>query len=345
MGALTRRQRFAAIAIPALAVVAAGCGADNGGTDDASEDNAITIYSGRDEDLVQPLIDMMAEETGLEIEVRYGDTSQMANQLVEEGERTSADLFLGQDAGALGALVQEGLLAELPPETLDQVAEDFRDDNDHWVGISGRSRVLAYAPDRVEELPDSVLELTDSEWEGRVGIAPTNASFQSFVTALRVIEGEDAARQWLDGMQDNDVQLFENNRAMLDGLENGEIDISLNNHYYWYQRVEEFGADAITAELHYLPGGDAGGLVNVAGAGILASSDNPEGAQTALEYLLSAEAQEYFTQETWEYPLIPGVEVGEGMPELADLEQPDIDLSDLRSLDETMEMIREAGLE
>lgn len=348
MNTIPQRFKLALLAVPAFALMATACG--NGGDDSASgddgetSDEAITIYSGRDQELIDPLIDLMRESTGLEIDVRYGDTAQMANQIQTEGENTNADLFIAQDAGALGLLVQEGLLADLPSEITDQVPAEYQATNGEWVGISGRSRVIAYSPDNVDEVPDSVLDLTDPEWEGRVGIAPTNAGFQAFVTGLRVIEGEEAAQQWLEDMVANDVRTFENNRAMLDGLETGEIDISLNNHYYWYERMKET-PDDVTSELHYLPSGDAGGLVNVAGAAITANAENAEGARTALEFLLSEEAQGYFTNETSEYPLVDGVALGEGLPEVDSLEQPDIDLSDLHSLDETVEMLREAGLE
>ena len=345
MNTLPQRFKLALVAVPAVALMATACGnGGNSGDGGDGADDVVTIYSGRDQELVDPLIDMMRESTGLEIDVRYGDTAQMANQIVTEGEGTNADLFIAQDAGALGLLVQEGLLADLPSEVTDQVPAEYQATDGEWVGISGRSRVIAYAPDNVDELPDSVLELTEPEWEGRVGFAPTNASFQAFVTGLRVIEGEEAAQQWLEDMVANDVQLFENNRSMLDGLETGEIDISLNNHYYWYERMQET-PEEVTSELHYLPAGDAGGLVNVAGAAITANADNPEGALTALEYLLSEEAQSYFTNETFEYPLVEGVPVSEGLPGVDTLEQPDIDLSDLHSLDETVAMLREAGLE
>ncbi|GAB3694001.1 iron ABC transporter substrate-binding protein [Nocardiopsis oceani] len=347
MNTIPQRFKLALVAVPVFALMAAACGGDgNGGAasgDDDAED-AITIYSGRDEELIEPLIEDMREATGLEIDVRYGDTAQMANQIQTEGDQTNADLFIAQDAGALGLLVQEGLLAELPGDITDQVPDEYQDGNGEWIGLSGRSRVIAYAPDNVDEVPDSVLDLTDSEWEGRVGIAPTNASFQSFVTGLRVIEGDETAEQWLEDMADNDVQLFENNRAMFDGLETGDIDLSLNNHYYWYERLKET-PDEVTSELHYLPVADAGSLVNVAGAAITADAANPEGAQTALEFLIGEEAQTYFTEETSEYPLVDGVPPNEDLEELDSLEQPDIDLTDLHSLDETVEMIREAGLE
>ncbi|WP_052745969.1 iron ABC transporter substrate-binding protein [Allosalinactinospora lopnorensis] len=335
------RRGLLVTALPVFALFTAGCGpaADDGGGDDT-----VTIYSGREEDLVQPIIDRLEEETGLQVEVRYGDTADLAAQLQTEGDRSEGDVYLAQDAGSLGLLVQDGLLAELPSDILDRVPEEYRADSGEWVGLSGRSRVIAYDPEEVDTPPDSVMDLTGDEWEGKVGIAPTNGSFQAFVTALRVIEGDEAAQRWLQDLNDNGVQSYENNRAMLDALDNGEIAVSLNNHYYWYERVKEQGEDAVGSELHYLPDGDAGALVNVSGAGVLAASGNQEEAQQALEFLLGEEAQEYFTQETSEYPLVEGVETMEELPELSELQQPDIDLSDLHSLEESVEMIQEAGL-
>ena len=189
-------------------------GAD--GTDGASEDAAasapaegdgtVTLYSGRNEDLVQPVLDAFTDETGIEVEVRYADTAAMAAQILEEGDNSPAEAFLAQDAGALGAVAKEGRLLELPQETLDLVPETYRSQDGDWVGLTGRARVLVYNKDAVaeDELPSSVQELTEDEWAGRVGIAPTNASFQSFVTAMRVQEGDDTARQWLTDMAAND---------------------------------------------------------------------------------------------------------------------------------------------
>lgn len=283
-----RPVQLTSVALPVLALLLSGCAADGSGETD---EDALTIYSGRGEELVDPLLDQLEDETGLEVAVRYGDTAELAAQLLEEGERTEADLFFGQDAGALGALAAEGMLTELPTDITEEVPEEFRAADDTWVGLSGRSRVIAYDPQEVDSPPDSVLDVADEEWAGEVAIAPTNASFQSFVTALRVIEGEDTARQWLTDLQDNDAQLYDNNRAMLDALEDGEVSLSLNNHYYWYERIKE-DPDSVSSELHYLPDGDAGALVNIAGAGVLAPSANQDAAQEALEYLLTPEAQE-----------------------------------------------------
>ena len=333
-----------AVVAAAAALVLTACGGDDeaGGVDESK----LVLYSGRAESLVQPVIDQFEEATGTEVSVRYGSTSQLAAQLIEEGERSPADVFFGQDAGALGALTKAELLAPLPTEVLDVVDERFRAEDGTWVGASGRARVIAYNSDALDEsdVPDSVFDLTSPEWNGRVGIAPGNASFQAFVTAMRVLEGDDVTRQWLDAMADNGVERFDNNVLVLDAVDEGVVDLGLINHYYWYERIAEQGEDAVTAELKFLPGDDPGSLINVAGAGVLAGSDRGDDATRFVEFLLGEQAQSYFADETKEYPLRPGIQTTEGLPPLESIDSPAIDLSDLDSLEETLRMIEEAGL-
>jgi iron(III) transport system substrate-binding protein len=342
------RHLVAAATAAALALSLAACGDDDAGAEETAEEStaSLVVYSGRNEDLVQPIIDRFSEETGIDVAVRYAGTGELAAQLLEEGERTEADVFFAQDGGALGAIAKEGLFAELPDETLELVDERFRADDGQWVGVSGRARVIAYNPEEVpeEEVPRSVLELTDPRWSGEVGIAPTNASFEAFVTGLRVLEGDDAARAWLEGMAANDVQIFDNNIAVLDAVDNAVVSLGLINHYYWYERVAEVGEDGITARLVFPGGGDPGALVNVAGVGVVATTDAGEEAQQFVDFLLGEEAQQYFAEETKEYPLIEGVETDTALPPLEELDPPEIDLSDLDTLAETQTMIQEAGL-
>ncbi|MCK8433556.1 iron ABC transporter substrate-binding protein [Streptomyces sp. D2-8] len=332
----------AALLLPALA--ACGSGDKDSGEDDAS---SLVIYSGRNEKLVKPLLDKLEKAVGAEVEVRYGDSAELAAQILEEGDRTKAGLFFSQDAGALGALSKEGMLQKMPAATLDKVDEAYRGSGGDWVGLSGRVRVIAYNPDKVGEgdVPDSVFDVVEPEWKDKVGFAPTNASFQAFVTGMRVLEGEDATREWLQGLKANGAKTYTNNLATLDAVESGEVSLGLVNHYYWYERVAEKGEDGVDAELHFLPGEDPGALINVAGAGILADSGQSETAQKAVDYLLSEEAQTYFADETKEYPLAAGVtSTVEDLPALESLESPDIDLGKLESLQETLAMLRDVGL-
>jgi len=327
-----------------LVPVLAACGAQPGTTDATNASDPITVYSGRSEELVGPLLEQFSDATGIEVEARYGDTAEMANLILTEGENSPADVFFAQDAGALGAVAERGLLAELPSELLGRVDERFRSPDGDWVGVSGRARVVVYNTDRLEasDLPDSIFGFTDPEWSGRIGWAPTNGSFQAFVTALRVLEGEDRAREWLEGIEANDPNVYEGNTPALDAVIAGEVDVAFINHYYLMQRLAE-DPDASAAN-HFLTDGDPGALVNVAGAGVLATSEQVDAAERFIEYALSETAQSYFAEETKEYPLVGGVEPAAELPPLAEIGTPEIDLSDLSDLEGTLELLQEVGI-
>ena len=302
----------------------------------------LIVYSGRNEELVGPIIERFEEESGINVEVRYGDTAELAATILEEGQNSPADVFFSQDAGALGAVADEGILSPLPNDALNRVEERFRDPNGEWVGVSGRARVVVYNTEALSEgeLPNSILDFTDPEWNGKIGWAPTNGSFQAFVTALRAIEGEDVAREWLEGIQANDPRRYENNLAILEGVASGEIDTGFVNHYYLFQLQEERGGN-VPAANYYFQNGDPGSLVNVAGLGMLNTADNTAEAQEFLEFMLSEEAQSYFANETFEYPLIEGVPINEELVPLSDIQTPNVDLGNLADLQGTLDLLRE----
>lgn len=343
----TARRRSSSILLVLLAVVAAACGSDDGdetAADGGGEAGSLTVYSGRSEELVGPLLDRFEEDTGIEVDVRYGDTAEMAGQIIEEGDSSPADVFYGQDAGALGALASEGLLAPLDTEVIGVVDEQLRSTEDLWVGTSGRLRALVYNTEALseDEIPDSILDFTDPEWEGRLGWAPTNGSFQAFVTALRVLEGEDGAREWLEGIEANGVTVYENNVAIVEAVAAGEIDAGFVNHYYRFQ-LEADGSDMSDVENHYFGDGDPGALVNVAGVGIVEGTDEQANAERFVAYLLEEAAQTYFATETYEIPLIDGIESAADLPDLATLQQPDLDLSQLEDLEGTVALLTDVG--
>jgi iron(III) transport system substrate-binding protein len=334
------RRLLAALIAGAAALAIGACGSDDSGEESAGvsgSPDVLTVYSGRSEELVAPVF----EDFGGEVEVRYGDSAPLAATIIEEGDNSPADAFFSQDGGALGALSAEGRLEKLPKKILDKVPAAFRAEDGTWVGVTGRARIIAYGPGVDEaDLPDSPLELTEPEWAGRVGWAPANASFQAYVTALRVTEGEDVAREWLEGMIANDVQTYDSNTPIRDAIANGEIDVGLINHYYVAQLAAE--DPDYPVKIHYPPG-DLGSLINVAGIGVLSSSDNQREALRFVEYLLSEPAQQYFVNETKEYPLIKGVEPDPSLEPLADIPAPDIDLAKIADLEGTLELLRETG--
>lgn len=310
----------------------------------AAPDGTITVYSGRSEKLVKPLLDEFSAATGVTVEFRPGDSGELAAQLLTEGHASPADVFFSQDAGALGALEKAGLLAALPQTSLDIVPEAYRSTTGAWVGTSGRVRVVVYNPELAPAPPNTIDELLQPAWKGKIGFAPTNASWQSFVTALRVLRGEDGARQWLEGFKAQEPKAYERNGAVRDAVQSGEVALGLVNHYYLYEKIAAEGADKVTIENHYLAAGDPGVLVNVAGVGILKSSDNPVAAQALVDYLLSEHGQQYFTEKSFEYPLRAGVAPFEGLPPLDSLTPPEIDLADLDTLKETQQLLTDVGL-
>lgn len=311
--------------------------------------DALVIYSGRNEALVGPLLADLKKEIGTEVEVRYGGSAELAAQLREEGEagNTDADVFYSQDAGALGALSEAGMLQKLPKSDLDEVEKRFQADDGTWVGTSARARVVAYDSEKVsaKELPSDVDELLDPKWKGKVGYAPTNGSWQAFVTALRVLKGEDGAKKWLTEFKANEPQSYENNVAILDAVNDGQVPLGLINHYYFFRKAKEVGADKLRVKLHYVGGDDPLALVNVAGVGVLKGTDKQEAARKAVAFLLSKRAQQYFADETAEYPVRDGVKSTEhDLPKLSGIQSPDIDLTKLSSLEQTLKLLQEVGL-
>jgi iron(III) transport system substrate-binding protein len=346
-----RRAAAAAAAAVLLALTACGGEEEAAAAGDAGVEEAapgtLTIYSGRNEELAAPILDQLEEAIGSPVEVRYAGSSELAAQLLEEGEDTDADLFLSQDAGALGALAKEDRFAVLPAEVTGAVLEGYADAEGRWVATSARARVLAFDPAQAPEVEQmtSVDQILDAAYEGEIGYAPTNASFHAFVTALRVTKGEDGARAWLEDFAALDPQAYDANGLVLDAVDSGEVSIGLINHYYWYERVAELGADAVNARIRFLGSDDPGALVNVAGVGVLAGSAEEEAALAAVEFLLSPTAQQYFADETAEYPVVPGVTTTEhDLTPLAELTGSSVDLNELDSLEETLALLDEVGL-
>ena len=333
------------VAVVALALVGSACGSETDSSVNGDGSSApVVVYSGRSEALVGELFVAFTNETGIEVDVRYGDSGEMAALILTEGSSSPADLFFSQDAGALGAVEEASLFATLPSETLSLVESKYSSQTGNWVGTSGRARVVVYNPSLVDTPPAGIDDLLDPKWSGKIGYAPTNASWQSFVTALRVTRGEDATRTWLQGFAANKPVAYEKNAVVRDAVNSGDVALGLTNHYYLYEKIAAEGTAAVVAKNHYFVNGDVGGLVNVAGVGMLQSSKNQKSALALINYLLSPAGQEYFAQKSFEYPLVAGIAQYAELPALVDLNSPNIDLSDLKSIALTQEMLEEVGL-
>lgn len=303
----------------------------------------LTIYSGRSEEFIAPFFADWEQETGIKLNVRYGDSAELAAQILEEGKNSPADLFLSQDAGSLGAVSAAGLFTKLPTGVGARIDDLYIAANRTWIGVTGRARVFAYRPVAVSVLPQSVTDLTTPVYKGRVGIAPSNASFQAFVTALIHDKGAQFAENWLKGMKDNDAQIYLKNSAIVEAIDKGEIDLGLVNHYYTWEVSQALGRD-IEVENGFFAPGDIGNLVNVSGVGIMATSEKQQAAQDLINYLTSDAVQVKFVEDTHEYSLIPGTKAPASLPELKSIGSPKVDLASLEKVQATQDLLTKVGL-
>jgi iron(III) transport system substrate-binding protein len=332
----TRSVRLGGALIAAASAIAA-CG--------GGDDPALVVYSGRSEELVGPLIESFTETTGIDVDVLYGDSGSLALQLLEEGDDSPADVFFSQAPGPLGLIDGDGRLAPLPASVLDAVRADFRSPEGTWVGITARTRTLVFDPTRLDPtaLPPSVLDLAEGSSELTVGLAPSNASFQDFISAMRIELGDDRTLLFLDGLAQNGARTYPNNIAIVEAVARGEVDVGLVNHYYNLELRSQV-PDLATVNRSFAPG-DLGNLILISGIGVLTTSDSGDAATAFAEFLLDAAAQEFFVTETFEYPLVVGIDGPAGEPPLTDLSVAPFDLVDLgEQLTTTLTLIEQAGL-
>ena len=338
-------RKLLALATIAGAALAAAAAAQTA-TATADATTSLTIYSGREERLVKPLFDRFTKDTGIALNVRYGSSAEMAATILEEGRSGRADVFFAQEAGLLGFVAREGLLKVLPERTLNRVPARFRAPGKRWVGTSGRARVIAYNTNELTkaQVPKSIWELTKPQWKGKIGLPPTNASFQAFVAVMRIKHGEDRTRDWLLGLKENDVRFYGNNTQVVQAVGRGEVLLGLVNHYYLHNiRVQ---TPDIPVENAFLGKGDPGALVNSAGVGIVSSTKKTAAAQRLVDFLLSPWAQRFIARGPGaaEYPLIRGVRPRPGLPQLGAIKGPEINLGRLgRDLPPAVRLLNEVG--
>jgi iron(III) transport system substrate-binding protein len=328
-------------ALLAAVLVLASVGCTGGG----QAGNSLTVYSSRAESLVHPLLEKYAQETGVNLRVKYDSSAAIVATLQEEGDNSPADVVYLAESSGLGALSQQSYLSPLPNSLLERVDPRFRSSRGEWIGTSGRSKVVVYntRTQSPATLPNSVLDYTDPKWRGKIGWAPTHGEWQLLVTALRLQLGEDAARRWIEGIKANEPRTYPNLISIVQGAADGEIEVGFVNHYYVPRFIKERG-ESFGARNYFLKAGDPGALVDVSGAAILKRSKNQDTAQKFVEYLLSEPAQRYFVEQTFEYPMIKGVHGPEGLPALSELNPPNIDPDQLADLQGTLRLLRSTGV-
>lgn len=310
-----------------------------------SNADVLTVYSAQDPGLIRTMLQDFTQETGIELEFRDASDSELANQIIEEGEASPADVFLTENSPSIDVVDEAGLLAPLNQATLDQVDAPYRPSSGTWVGFAARATALIYNPAEVaaDELPASLLDLAGPEWAGRVGIAPGGVDFQAIVSAVLELEGEDATRAWLTGLERN-AQIYSSNTAIMQAVDEAEVPVGITYHYYWYRDRAQNGLVGDDAELYFFRNQDPGAFVSVSGVGVLASSDQAEEAQRLVEYLTSPAAQERLAESSaLEYAVGTGVDSAEVLPPLAGLEAPDVDPGSLNAPQVTA-LMQEVGL-
>lgn len=337
---MVRHRKFFSVLTLLIAVLSfTACTIGQSGQSDS---NSLVIYSGRSETLVEPIIAQFEADTGIDVEVRYGTTAEMAAMIIAEGNDSQADLFFAQDPGGLGTLAEAGYFMQLPDETLNKVTDRFKGPNGEWIGISGRARVVVFNTSNVapSELPVTIEGFTEPQWQGRIGWAPSNGSFQAMVTAMRSVWGEEKTQAWLEGIIANNPVSYSGNTAIVEGVGKGEVDIGFVNHYYLFRFLEDQGV-GFPVRNYFIPDGSPASLIMVSGAGVLESSNNQENAIRFIDYLLSNEGQEYFTAETFEYPVVLGIKTEDLLTPLRQLDTfaIDIDPALMADLDGTVALL------
>ena len=319
-------RRTALASVPLLALPLTSCGMFGG--------DELVIYNAQHEELIDEVAAAFTEKTGIEVELRHGSDLELANQLVTEGDQSPADVFLTENSPAMSLVQQEELFAPLDDDTLANIPDEFRPDDDSWTGFAARSTVLVYHTDAVSEaeLPASIMDLAEPEWAGRISFSPTGADFQAIVAAVLALEGEEATRSWLEGLHENG-RVYDGNNVVMESVNAGETDAGVIYHYYWYRDQEEAGDNSDNTALHYFGNQDPGAFLSLSGAGVLAGGDHAEEAQRFLAYLTGPEGQQVIADSyALEYPLNPEVSLDRaGVPSLEDLEPPRVEVSELDS--------------
>jgi iron(III) transport system substrate-binding protein len=334
------RSSIASSLVLATAVLLSGCSSS---TEQESSPRELTIYSGRSQEFIAPFLAEWEKKSGIALKIRYADSAELAAQIREEGSNSPADIFLAQDAGSLGAVSLAGLFTTLGDEVGAEIQPQYIAADRSWIGVTGRARVFAYNPRLLTDLPQSITDLANPVYKSKLGIAPTNSSFQAFVTALINAKGEDFTQKWLESLVKNDVQIFAKNSAIVEAIDSGKISIGLVNHYYTWEVSQGLGRK-ISAENGFFTSGDLGNMVNVSGAGILKSSKKYAAAEDLINYLTSQVVQSKFVAETHEYSLIADQISPAGLPSLSQIGAPSVDLESLAEIQKTQELLIKVGL-
>lgn len=314
--------------------------------EDSKDEDTLTIYNGQHKDATLALIEAFEEETGIEVEERDGSSNELAHQVVEEGDKSPADIIYTEESTPLIMLAEEDMLEEIDDKALEPIPDEYRDSDDEWVGLLARSRVIVYHPELIDEneLPSSVLDLKDSKWDDEFAFVPTSGAFQTQISAIIKLEGREAAKEWLEGLKENG-KTYKDNHAALEAVERGDIPFALINNYYWDSQAKEKGEENMDSRLYYFGNHDIGDMLTVAGAAILKSSSNKDAAQKFIAFATGVDGQQILTDKSSQYPLNDEADTT-GLKPFSELTPPEgtLDLGEYSNGDEAIELLQEVGL-
>lgn len=305
----------------------------------------LVVYSGRSESLVGPLFKQFEKDTGIKVQVRYNSTAAIAAQLLLEGKDSAADVVYLQDPGYLMLLKKANVLEKLDANLTNPANVRFRDPDNYWVGISARARVLTYnsALVKADELPKTLEGLADPKWKGRLGWAPSNASAQAHISALRHLWGEEKTESWLKKIITNQPRAFENNAALVKSVADGEIALGWTNHYYLL-RLKQQNPNITAANYVFPIPGDGGNILMISGVGITKQTRHRVAAEQLIKFLLSEKAQTYLTQDGFEYPVRAGIAIRKEAMPLEQLNSATVQQAWLADIEPTLKLLHKLDL-
>ncbi len=346
MPRLSRTTCLAAATVAAALTVAA-CGSDDGGSSGTGSPSAqsVTLYNAQHEDLLKEMTDAFTKETGIKVNMRNGDDLEMANQLVQEGDRSPADVFVTENSPAMTLVDNAKLFTPVSPTTVGQVPARYRPADNEWVGFAARQTVFVYNTGKpaAKGLPTSIMDLADPRWKGRFGYSPTGADFQAIVSAVLALKGPAATKAWLTGLKRNAVA-YQGNSKVMSAVNKGDIEGGVIYHYSWFQDQAESGADSKNTKLHFFGAGDPGAFTSVSGAGVLKSSKRAEAAQRLVAFLTGKRGQQVLADSTaLEYTIASGVPANDALPPLATLKAPVVDPDELNNR-QVVTLMQDAGI-
>ncbi|MDK4741024.1 iron ABC transporter substrate-binding protein [Rhizobium sp. CNPSo 3464] len=314
-------------------------------TANAADSEGIVVYNAQHEALTQAWADGFTKETGIKVTIRNGSDMQFANQIVEEGAASPADVFLTENSPGMTLVDASKLFAPVDADTLAQVPETFKAADGDWVGVAARSTVFAYDKTKLKEgdLPKSLLDLADPKWKGRWGASPAGADFQAIVSALLELKGEDVTKSWLKALKGNATP-YKGNSVAMKAVNAGEIEGAVIYHYYWFGDQAKTGENSKNVALHYFKNQDPGAFVSISGGGVLASSQHKKEAQAFLKWITGKGGQAVLRDgDSYEYAVGNSAQSNPKLVPLSDLQAPKVEPSKLNSKKVT-DLMTEAGL-